>query len=178
MTKEWRKFERARDFARTLNLKNWHQWMRTPRPEDVPSEPFKVYQDQWNGWRDWLGTDWRSFEEARAFVRGLKLKNYEEWQEYCKSGMKPINIPHCPMSVYEGQYRGIADWLGTIWLPFDPARDFVHKLDLNGQVEWRKYCKSGEKPENIPSTPNVVYRDEWVSWPDWVGTLSRKQVKT
>ena len=48
-------------------------------------------------WGDWLGTgtdrdrlrEYRSFKEARAFVRGLGLKSGAEWSDYCKSGKKP-----------------------------------------------------------------------------------------
>ena len=46
---------------------------------------------------DWLGTgtvarrlrQYRSFKEARAFVRSLGLKSEAEWCAYCKSGKKP-----------------------------------------------------------------------------------------
>ena len=92
MSKDWESFTQARTFARGLGLRNWHAWMKTPRPEDIPSEPFHVYSLQWKGWRDWLGTEFRSFEDARAFVRTLKIKSYEDWQQYCKSGKKPRDI--------------------------------------------------------------------------------------
>ena len=53
---------------------------------------------------DWLGTgtvathlrQYRSFKEARAFVRGLGLKSEAEWRDYCKSGKKPDDIPANP----------------------------------------------------------------------------------
>jgi len=36
---------------------------------------------------------WRSFEEAREYVRGLGLKNHAEWREWAKSGERPADIP-------------------------------------------------------------------------------------
>jgi hypothetical protein len=56
------------------------------------------------------------------------------------------------------------------WMPFEEARKFVHKLKLKGYKEWRIYCKSGNKPENIPSNPDNFYKNEWISWGDFLGT--------
>ena len=39
------------------------------------------------------------------------------------------------------------------------------------------YRTSGDKPDEIPSTPNMVYKnDGWISVPDWLGNenLSNK----
>ena len=55
---------------------------------------------------DWLGTgyitpkhrQYKSFEEARAFVRRLKLKNRNQWKRYRKSDAKPKDIPSYPES--------------------------------------------------------------------------------
>lgn len=42
--------------------------------------------------------------------------------------------------------------------PFHEAREYVHKLGLKGRSEWEQYCKSGNKPDNIPSNPQKKYR--------------------
>ena len=47
---------------------------------------------------------------------------------------------------------------------------FVWKLKLKGPKEWWAWCKSDQRPDNIPSTPNRSYRDDgWISLPDWLG---------
>ena len=39
------------------------------------------------------------------------------------------------------------------------------------QKKWKEYCKSDKKPEDIPSNPNLVYKDKgWDGYPDWLGT--------
>ena len=43
---------------------------------------------------------------------------------------------------------------------FESAREFVQSLGLSGEHEWREYCKSGDKPEDIPAAPWMVYK-EW-----------------
>ena len=42
---------------------------------------------------------------------------------------------------------------------FKSAREFVRKLNLKGQKEWLDYCKSGNKPDDIPSSPWNVYKE-------------------
>ena len=56
-----------------------------------------------------------------------------------------------------------------VWRPFEEAREFARSLNLRGKEEWEEYSKSGERPDDIPSHPNVIYKNDWVSWPDWLG---------
>ncbi len=56
---------------------------------------------------------WRSFNEARAFVRSKELTNAEEWKTFCRSGGKPDDIPTNPNQTYKAEWRGLGDWLGT-----------------------------------------------------------------
>jgi hypothetical protein len=55
--------------------------------------------------------------------------------------------------------------------PTSIARTFVRKLKLKSGREWRVYCRSGKKPDDIPSTPDGVYADAgWIGMPDWLGS--------
>jgi hypothetical protein len=55
---------------------------------------------------------WRSFQEARAYVRTLGLKSSTEWNKYSKSGERPHDIPSNPHTVYRDDWNGWNDWLG------------------------------------------------------------------
>jgi hypothetical protein len=53
----------------------------------------------------------------------------------------------------------------------DEARDFVRSLGLKSRAEWQAYRKSGEKPDDIPTNPNIKYAEEgWSGMGDWLGT--------
>ena len=110
------------------------------------------------------------FGEARAFVRHLGLRTQKEWCEWCRSALRPENIPRCPHTVYRKQWRGTGDWLGTEFLPFVEARSFVRKIGLLTRKEWREWRKSDARPATIPSNPNLVYRQQWLGSADWLGT--------
>ena len=121
---------------------------------------------------------WRSFLEARAFVRSKGLTNQAEWRTFCRSGDKPDDIPAAPQKVYKAEWRGMGDWLGTgavaprdrQYRSFQAARAFVRSKGLTNQAEWRAFCRSGDKPDDIPAAPQKVYKAEWRGMGDWLGT--------
>jgi tetratricopeptide (TPR) repeat protein len=46
----------------------------------------------------------------------------------------------------------------------------VRSLGLKSRTEWKAYCKSGDKPEDIPANPDSTYADAgWTGFGDWLG---------
>ena len=186
----WLPFEEARAFARRLGLKSYTEWSAYSRsgkrPGTIPAHPEGVYKGKWKNWGDWLGTgtvvhaqrEFLPFEEARAFVHSLHLKDNRSWQVYCTSGDKPATIPSTPWRVYKEKWKSFGDWLGTgsvatyqrEYLPFEEARAFTQSLRLRSVPEWTAYCTSGDKPTTIPRQPDTVYKEKWKSFGDWLGT--------
>jgi hypothetical protein len=170
----------------------WRAYCKSGRkPVDIPAQPQKVYEGRgWVGTGDWLGSDtvathqrrYRSFEDARAFVRSLGLKSVAEWRQFCNSGNKPADIPAAPWGTYaDAGWSGMGDWIGTGrrrgggWRNFKDARAFVRGLGLESGAEWRAYCQSGKKPDDIPAYPNDTYATSgWVGYGDWLGTGSKR----
>ncbi|WP_218813532.1 DEAD/DEAH box helicase family protein [Rickettsiella endosymbiont of Dermanyssus gallinae] len=157
-------------------------------PENIPASPATVYKDTgWVSWPDWLGTNfvhthkriYLSFEEARLIIHKFKIQTGKEYHSFCKSGDKPENIPSNPDKTYKDKgWVSMGDWLGTNnkssfdyeFLLFEKARKFVRDLGLETRNDWLNYCKSGKRPENIPSNPQRTYKDKgWISWTDWLG---------
>jgi superfamily II DNA or RNA helicase len=191
--RQYRPFKKARGFIRRLGLKSGDEWRSYcksgKKPTDIPSNPDVVYRNEgWTGWGDWLGTgtvatrfrNYRKFRKTRTFARGLGLKSSAEWQAYCRSGKLPNDIPANPSATYaETGWAGWGDWLGTgvvatslrQYRPFKKARAFVHSRNLKTNTEWREFCKSGKKPNDIPAAPDRIYADNgWIGWGDWLGT--------
>jgi superfamily II DNA or RNA helicase len=204
----YRPFEEARDFAHSLRLKNLDEWKLFCRgqfpekgtlPSDIPSNPQQTYKEKgWKSIGDWLGTGsiasykrvFKPFEEARAFVHSLNLKNQDEWRKFCKGqlpekGTLPVDIPFKPSRTYAASgWKGLGDWLGTgtiakflrVYRPFEEARAFVHTLNLKNQDEWRKFCKGqlpekGTLPVDIPAAPQHTFKENgWKGYGHWLGT--------
>jgi superfamily II DNA or RNA helicase len=205
--REYRHFKKAREFAQGLGLNNVGEWFRfcnglLPEkgtlPNDIPSNPNVVYRNNgWKNWGDWLGTgtialrlrEYRPFEEAREFVRPLGLKNFKEWQKFCKGllvekGTLPSDIPAHPNEIYRNDgWQNMGDWLGTgvvsshhrAFRPFEEAREFVRSLGLKNSEEWWRFCKGhlpekGTLPDDIPTNPHRTYKNQgWKNMGDWLG---------
>ena len=119
---------------------------------------------------------WMPFEEARDYVRGLGLKNGNEYDKLWRNSQLPYNIPSKPRRSYLNDgFISMPDFLGynsmfQDWMPFEKARKYIHNLKLNSTSEWKIYCHSKKKPKNIPNNPRSVYKSAgFISMADFLG---------
>jgi hypothetical protein len=165
-------------------------------PDGTPKKPDYIYAGHgWTGWGDFLGTGrpapgtmvWRPFAQARAYVRSLGLRSYEDWSAYFRTRRVPKDIPATLDVIYRGAgWVSWGDWLGTgfvstrerAYLPFLEARAYARSLGLGCLAEWRAMSAAGQHPANIPANPWQIYtqpagpRSGWISGPDWLGIPS------
>jgi predicted helicase len=128
-----------------------------------------------------------SFNEILAIVRGL-ASNDERIVDYFKDKSKGASSESKERSE-QFNFEVLSDYIdeSTLseqlqirlwdklaklnWMPFEEAREYVYSLNLSSNREWRKYCKSINKPEDLPNYPNQTYKNKgWKSWGDWLGT--------
>ncbi|MEK6828781.1 MAG: hypothetical protein AABY15_01555, partial [Nanoarchaeota archaeon] len=182
-------FEVARDFVKICKLKDKSDWEKFCKsnnmPKNIPHNPDVYYADKgWVSWEDWLGIEntiknnrfTLSYEDLKEFALANNIKSSSEWK---KIRNRPENIPANPDTIYKN--RGWVSWphfletteVKTIdkYLSYKEASEFVIGLGIKTSTEWNIYCKSGNKPKNIPMTPHHVYKnDGWISWPYFLGT--------
>jgi superfamily II DNA or RNA helicase len=136
-------------------------------------------------WNRLAKLNWRPFEEAREFVRGLGLRSTAEWRKFSQTPQKPFDIPSAPNDIYDKNgWLSWGDWLGSdrlatnqiLYWDFARARKFVHGLKLKSTEEWQEYCKGkmphkGLLPSGMPATPRRTYAERgWISMGDWLGS--------
>ena len=182
-------FEDAREYARSLKLSSvvkWFEFTKSPDfPNNIPKRPEGTYKDEgWEGYSDWLDTGMGKyvqkkenrmpFEDAREYVRSLKLPGIKGWIAYCKSGKRHPEIPASAHTAYGEEWEGYGDWTGTgrtrysNFLPFKEARVYARSLGLFTEKSWSKFVKSNERPTNIPANPKGTYKKEWQGWKNWL----------
>jgi hypothetical protein len=130
------------------------------------------------------------FDEARQFVRGLKLAGVPAFRLWARGGnsdlpRRPIGIPANPSMEYRD--RGWIDWgdfLGTgsvapwkrRYRPFPQAREFARGLGLRGHLEWKDWWRSGRpgvppSALDLPCNADQIYANRgWKGWGDFLGT--------
>jgi len=186
----WMPFEEAREYVRNLGLKNENEWRAYVgsgnKPSDIPSNVGQVYASYWEGMGDFLGTfyiaaqlrKYKSFGDAREYVRSLGIKNQNQWEKFAKSKDKPQDIPSAPHLVYKKEWINFPDFVGNYsrmpknfkYLEFNEAKLFVRKLNLKNINDWYNYLKSGNKPLFIPRHPERAYRNKgWDGIADFLG---------
>lgn len=186
-----RQYDEAREFAKNLNLRNQKEWYkyvkgkikdRPQKPEDIPSYPEQAYKyTGWLGWKDYLGSEYLSYDDAREFVKKLNLSGVADWEKYIKGNLPekprlPQNIPPYPNQAYKNNgWINWKDWLGNVYRDYEEAKKFVRSLGLKSSAEWGKYIK-GEllnkirKPQDIPASPGIVYKGRgWIGINDFLG---------
>ncbi len=190
---QWMPFEEAREFVRSLNISTsteyFELWKKGKMPKNIPRNSDFLYKNNgWSSWGDWLGTgtianfnkEYLSYEESKKKIIKLKIKSQKEWFEYCLTGKKPDDIPRNGYQTYKNKgWISWGDWLGNytlsnsnkIFRDFELAKEFVKSLNLSNVKEWNTYCKNGNKPEDIPGSPEKSYKLKgWNGWGDWLGT--------
>jgi predicted helicase len=132
-------------------------------------------------WEKLSRFSWMPFEEAREIVRSLKIKSAKEYrfQYYQERNIALKYIPSSPDKLYrEDGWISWGDWLGTNiisnrdkeFLSFFDARELARGFNFKNAKQWQNFASSENRPNNIPASPPAIYKTEWISWGDWLGT--------
>lgn len=119
------------------------------------------------------------YAEAARIVQSEGISSKREYERWWKFNL-PTRIPKRPDCAYRNQNFKWSEFLGTNnpfpikrikFKSYEEAKKFAHKLNLNTRTDWLIYCRSGDKPFDIPTRPDMFYRrkDEWISWKDFLG---------
>jgi superfamily II DNA or RNA helicase len=191
-SKQFRPFPQALHFVHKLKLnstKQWRDYIKTEeKPSDIPTNPNNAYKNNgWKDWPHWLGTNTRSisnsrfwdFTTARNYVRKLNLKTTSNWKEYCNQKIFPNELPRNPRGVYKDSgWISMGDWLGTgnvanfqrKYRKYSESKMLVRRLKIKTYSQWTKFAKSGKRPIDVPSHPEIAYKiNGWLSWDDFLG---------
>ena len=174
--RDWMSFQDAKTLMQSQDIRTreqFREWRKSEqRPEHFPSHPDEVYTNEWRGWRDFLGTKWMSFEDAKAFIQSQGIKTSKEFEKWRQAGKRPEDFPSNPRRTYKNEWKSWKDFLGTKkqWMSFDEAKTFIQNFEIKSKGQFYKWLKSGQKPEHFPSVPEKFYKNEWISWGDFLGT--------
>jgi uncharacterized short protein YbdD (DUF466 family) len=152
-------------------VKTQKQFNKTKRPDNIHSAPQQIYKD-WS-WGDVSGNykniDWVTKEEFIQWCKDNKIKSQSHFKSIKN---RPDNIPSIPNVIYEnfswgdvsGRYINI-DWV--------TKEEFIQWCKDNGVKSERQFRSIKNRPDNIPSNPQRIYKD-WL-WGDVSGNYKRKK---
>lgn len=148
---------------------------------NIPKYPNVKYKDYFS-WSEWLNIVSKSdflgkkieleYDEYIKIIKEYIINNRKDYHDLCKSLRNiGIQIPTNPCSVYNIKWKDIPfrKKKKSKYLPYNESLKMVKSWGLKSQKEWYSYCKENKIPKNVPKTPNKEYKDEWVSWNEWLG---------
>ena len=180
----WMPFEEAREIVRehafSSSTEYIKAWKRGEFGSDIPAKPQKVYRDSgFISMPDFLGykskfQEWWSFEQARKFVRSLKLKSGKELVSYWQWGLLPREIPADPRAVYSNAgWISMNDFIGTKptkFAPYKIALKYVRSLELSTHTAYYELVRSNKAAITLPMKPYNSYApDGFISMDDFLG---------
>lgn len=158
----------------------WREYVKYSKlPDFIPNRPDVCYKNNgWVSWTDFLGNEtiYLSYKELENIVR---LKGYRSGREYrLKRDSK--RMPYNPNLHYD-EWDGWKSFLGTATKPkpkktyitFEESKSILKPLGLKTKEDFLKWRKNN-KNLNIPSTPKIKYKDDWVSWSDFLSNKDKR----
>jgi len=188
---KWYTYEEARDICRALvkehnipSPNRWYKFIQTYElPKKLPHKPRYVYEEEFTTIYDFLGLERRKYlshEDAKLYIQDRDIKTEAQYKEWYRK-YKPSFMPGSPNGVYDtswGDFLGTGNTVKKEWRSYKEAIKYVHGLNLKSTKERDEWNRT-KRPNDIPSNPDRVYKDEWEGRTIWYGTnlVSRLEVK-
>ncbi|MCC7432436.1 hypothetical protein IT412_02825 [Candidatus Peregrinibacteria bacterium] len=191
--KHYASYEEARAAARSLGIRTRSEYSERYK-EDIrlPSSPREKYKDEWISWNEFLTGDKSMFDRAKEIYQTIsdakeatKRLNIITADEYQKRYREDKRLPASPREKYKDEWISWIDFLGTglisskertkeIYSNIAEAKEAVRKLGIKAYTEYRKRYNEDKR---LPSGPDLKYKDEWISWSDFLenGLKSSKE---
>ncbi len=171
--------EEARSAVQKYNFKTSGDYINGYKIDSrLPSSPMQIYREYWQSWSDFLGAPskyYQTYGEAKKAVHELGV---ETSTNYYLNYKKDSFLPRSPNRVYVNEWKSWPNFLGrtkilyqTLYEAMGAARD----LGFKGKLEF----KDGYKLDPLlPSSPDQVYKDDWESWPAFLGKEIKENYET
>ncbi len=139
----------------------------------LPARPNTIYKTSWKSWPDFLGNGNRFYatlDEATIAARNLECRTIKEYTKCYKQDSK---LPSYPNLLYKKDWISWLLFLGNeriFYSTYTEAESAVRKLTFKTIEE---YDLGYKQDPCLPSKPSIIYKDDWVSFPNFLG----KEVK-
>ena len=176
---------KAKKIIHPLKLKSETEWIKyydENKIIELPKFPRVYYRGKgWRSMSDFLGHGipagtkrvYWPYSKAKTFVKKLNLKSSMEWNEYSKSGKRPLEIPGNPSKIYK-EFKSFSDFLGfggyvrNNKLSFLKVKKLIRGKRFNSQHDWYLFHDKMNFV-NIPKMVEQAYKKEWKGWADFLG---------
>lgn len=140
----------------------------------LPASPEKTYKPEWVSWEQFLSkkpvlskvkSNLASYEEARDAAIAAGITTGEQYGTWYKTA--DIILPRNPYIIYKDQWVSWFEFLAKRDVTYEDAREAVITAGIKSISRYKAWYKSAGIA--LPSHPEDIYKDQWVSWPVFLG---------
>lgn len=179
-------FNTALIIVRNLNINSvteWRKWIKINKDKNIPFNPDSFYKNSgWINYKHFFGSNslkrknFLTYNDAKNLLKTYKLNNYKEFSKWITKN-KDKNIPSRPEQIYFEDWISWGDFLSSgnisnskkVFLGYLECKEYLISIRLNGYNSFVKWYNL-TKPNNIPYNPSVAYKEDWISWGDFLST--------
>jgi len=119
----WRPIAEVSLWANVQGIRTAQEWKKRIQDPDFPKDIRKEINDhpEFDGWGAFLGTGrkqrrgpWRTYHEARTWVKEKGVRSSKEWRALTKTKDFPADIPFVPDKTYRDEFKSNGGWQGFL----------------------------------------------------------------
>lgn len=161
-------YKEARRAAQSLHIVTMAQYLKTYKKDPkLPSDPQRVYKNDWQGFPDFLGKEsfYPTYNEASKAAQALQIKTMVQYGDTYKADSR---LPANPDVVYHNEWNGANDFLKkpSFYSSHHAASKAAKALHITSVPQYKQRYKLDAK---LPSAPELVYRKDWLGWSYFLG---------
>jgi len=118
----------------------------------LPGSPSKVYSDEWQGWRHFLGKEkYPTLEKAKQAVKKLDPQP-ESGSEYHNLYDQDPKLPASPDQFYSDGWKGWRHFLGTERWSYGRVKEYVQSKGFKTLSEYKEHARNHPNLKVSPSS--------------------------
>lgn len=145
----------------------------------IPINPPHYYTNDWISWGEFLQTksksnhfkklSWWPYERAREYIRKKGIRSIKDFHDFMKYVPEGVAIPLRPDAKYaEEGWTNWSDFLLSRFYSYEEAKSIMKEFRLKTSTEFNNLSAAGRRPKGIPSLPKHTYKEEFISWQDFL----------
>ncbi len=157
--------------AQTLGIKKYDEYCKRYKEDPrLPLDPRDKYPKEWNSWPEFLGTARDYYSTLAKASKAAQTLGIKTSSEYKKRYREDPRLPSRLSKKYSKEWVSWPDFLGTV-VEYSTLVEASKAAQLLGIKIWAEYRKRYKEDPLLPSDPLKTYPKEWISWPEFLGTV-------
>lgn len=161
-------YEKAKQVCKMNNINSSVAYEKHHKELGLPASPMRYYNKYWTDWYQFLDKPYEKFIRYENAQNICEKNNIYSVAQYRKRYKEFDGLPSNPQKHYD-EWVSWTEFLNSSngrFLSFEDAKKICEENEIDNRLEYEELRK---KRRDLPSAPSKQYKDEWISWYDFLG---------